>query len=222
MITVDTRPYVREVNNLTKNITFEEYRKANARAINHTIGKAKTAANKAIRATYKIPQAQAAKSMTVVRATPQSPVGMLKASSGFTPFHAFQPTMTTTTGAKLFVTKQGALASKAKRLKRGGTGVMMIEIVKGKKRPVRSAFFLPGASKGLVTARGQYSGNSTFNWRHRRIQKDGPDNPIDALRTISVFKAVTMGASQNILFNELGKDYQNRLVHELSRNISTR
>lgn len=217
MIIVDTRQATRQLANLTKQLSHSEFRQVTARAINHTMNKAKTAANRAIRERYKIPLSQAAKAMKLVRATSANPMGVLKASSGYTPFHHFQPSVTSTSGVTTVVTRSGALASKAKRTKRVKSTQMTIEIVKGQKKRVLGAFFLPGNTRGLVTARGKYASGTEFMWRHRRVNKGGADTPIDALKSVSVFKAITTQGAQNQIFKDVGPDYQARLLHEINR-----
>lgn len=217
MIKVDTQPAVRELAHLTKRLSFEQYRQASARAINHTMAKVKTAANKAIRERYKIPVVQANKAMVLKRATPNNPTGMLMASSSYTALAAFQPTVTTSTGVRMVVTRQGTLASKAKRVKRVTSTQMRVEIVKGQKAVINSAFFLPGRASAVVSARGRYNDQRSFQFRTKRLSKNGADLPIDALRSVSVFKAVMTKQAQDSIGKDVLPSYRDRLLHEINR-----
>ena len=219
MITVDSKDAIRKISDVTRKLSFEQFRVANARAINHTLAKAKTAANRSVRDLYKIPQQQVSKGIHIGKATKTTPYGVLKVNSAFTPLHAFQPTQTSSTGVRSVVTKSGALASKAKRVKRVRTTDMKLEIIRGKKTAIPSAFFLPGSSKGVVMGRGKYSGERKFIWRNRRVQPRGNDTPIESLRTVSVYAGVVNPTSQTKIFNQVGEDFRNRLIHEASRLI---
>jgi hypothetical protein len=217
MIYVDTRPAVRELTELTRKLSPAQFRQANARAINHTMQKARTSASKGIRARYNIPVNLTNKSMKLVRATSSRQAGFLKATSTFTPLSYFRPTQITATGVKVTTTRQGALASSVRRLKRVRKGGISVSIVKGQKKTMQGAFFMPGRANALVTARGKYTQPTKFTFRKKRINSSGNDTPIDVLNTVSVFKAAISPTAQEQIARDLMPDYSKRLIHEALR-----
>lgn len=214
---VDTRPAVRDLKDITRRLSTAQFRQANARAINHTMQKARTAANKAIRARYNMPVNLVNKSMKLVRATPSSQAGFLKASSSFTPLHHFRPTQITATGVKLTTTRTGAMASSVRRLKKVRKGGVSVQIVKGQKKNMPGVFFMPGKATTLVTARGKYNNPTQFTFRRNRVNSSGNDTPIDVLTTVSVFKSVISPKAQQSISRDLMPDYSKRLIHEALR-----
>ena len=220
MIKVDTRDAIRDLTRLAQGHSKAVVNQAMLRAIKHTLGKAKTEANRIIRETYKIPVSQANKAMTVrtLRASStEGPAGALMASSSRTSLAAFKPTLTTSSGMRMITTNQGFLASKAKKVRKVNNTQMQVEIIKGKRRTVNSAFFLPSSPRAVVMARGQHSSKKDFLWRHKRVSPTGPDNPIDALSTVSVFKAISTERAQQRISQRLAPDYEARFIHELGR-----
>lgn len=226
-ISVNTSDVNKGMNSLSRNLSPAEIKKATYRAIRHTLGKARTESNREIRTVYKIPQANVNKAMMIKvdnGHTNQMPVGLLMASSSMTPISAFQPRMMNTMGSYTSV-RRGALMSSLntkrtlKLTDRKKVGLMEVEILKGKRKTIKSAFFLPGASKATVMARGEYSGEKSFLFRHKRISK-GSDTPIDSLRTVSVFKAVITPKVQSSINAKLAPQYEQRLIHEMNFIIS--
>jgi hypothetical protein len=221
MIEIHTKDAIKELKHLTDKLSHKEVMIAQSRAINHTLGVARTTLSRIIREVYKIPVAVANKSLHIKRSNPTSPVGFIKASSYRTPLAAFQPTFTSQSGVRTIVTKQGYAASKVGRVKRVRTTAMQIEIVRGKKTTMRGAFLIPGMSKAVVAGRGKYAENKDFQWRNKRVNKEGSDTPIDSLTTVSVFKAITTRSQQGKVAVDLSPRYRDRLIHEMSRTIST-
>jgi hypothetical protein len=220
MIKVDTKDAIRELEALQKTHSRGDINQAMVRAIRHTLQKTKTEANRVIRETYKIPVSQANKAMNVrvLRASStQGPAGALMASSSRTPLAAFRPTMTTSSGVWMQPTNKGFMAAKAKRVRRVQSTTMQIEIIRGKRMAIRSAFFLPSSPRAVVMARGVYAANRDFQWRHRRISPSGMDMPIDALSSVSVFKAVTTEKAQLRISKGIGQAYEQRFLHEMAR-----
>ena len=70
------------------------------------------------------------------------------------------------------------------------TGVS-VEIIKGQRKVVKSAFMVKpgGRGKAKPFARGQYEGNQ-FQFRKQRVKRTGPDIPISKLLSVSVPSAV--------------------------------
>jgi hypothetical protein len=218
MIQVSTVQAVRGIQHLVDKLSVAQMAKAESNAINHTLGVARTRSARAIREEYNIPYAEAIKATKIQRSSPNRPVGLVMASSGRTSLAAFAPRIVSGAG-RATTLKKGILSSKVKasRLKPGQrTGVLEVEIKKGKRMHIASAFFMPKAGISAVMARGSHTSNSDFRFRHKRV-KSGSDTPIDALKTVSVFKALTVPRAQYKLRVELGERYQKRLIHEIER-----
>lgn len=222
MIQIETKDAMKGLQSLTRKLSLAEVKKAQSRAINHTLQIARTTTARAIREVYKIPYADARGATRIVRASQSTPTGYLKASGSRTPLSAFNPRMLNEMGSFTQL-KRGALVTsgKAKKSLRIGDrrriGVMEVEIKVGRKERVNSAFFLPTLGKSTIMARGTYDSSKAFAWRHKRIKKSGNDTPIAALDTVSVYKAATTPETQTKIFSAIGSRYVDRLVHELSR-----
>lgn len=219
MIQVSTKQAVSSIKALTDKLSVGSMARAESLAINHTLGVARTLSARAIRQTYNIPYSEAVKATQIRRSTQSSPVGYVMASAGRTSLSAFGARIVSAEG-RTTTLKKGTLSSKVKasRLKPGQkTGVMELEIIKGKRVHIASAFFLPKSGTNAIMARGVHASNRDFTFRHKRLSRTGSDKPIDALKTISVFKAVTMPKAQYKLRVDLGQRYHNRLLHEITR-----
>lgn len=70
------------------------------------------------------------------------------------------------------------------------TGVS-VEIIKGQRKVVKSAFLVKSKGKGrkMPFARGEYNGNQ-FDFRKKRLNKTGPDLPISKLLSVSLPSAI--------------------------------
>lgn len=215
---------MRGLEKLAKKLSLAEVKKAQSRAINHTLQVARTNTARAIREVYKIPYTQARASTAIVRASSSNPVGYLKASGSRTSLSAFNPRMLNDMGTYTTL-KKGRLSSGAKAKKslrlgdRRRIGVMEVEIKIGKRERINSAFFLPTSKGSTVMARGTYDSSKAFAWRHKRANKNGSDTPITALDTVSVYKAAILPKTQTKIADSLGSRYSERLLHELSRAI---
>ncbi len=161
-----------------------------SRAINHTLAIAKTAANREIRNTYKAPAKDIRASLSISRANSVqiSQAGMLLAKGSRLPMLSFG----------------------ARQTKRGVTVNVM-----GQRKLIRSAFIatMKSGHRG-VFARGYYS-SSEFNFRTKRLKKNGNDTPINELRAVSVPKALSNNAILNALGNKITSHFPGRLTHEL-------
>lgn len=157
-------------------------------------------------------------SMNVRNANTTTLTGSLNASSRYTPLRHFKPKMTTG-NVSTRTTRTGAMYSR--KLKRKGRNQgMQVEIVKGQRKTISSAFFLPVSFNATVVARGQYSQSQQFQFRKQRVSKTGNDLPIDSLRTVSVFKSAINTTVQQRLSEYVMKEYSTRIVHEIERGLN--
>lgn len=221
MITVDSHDALKDLDKLRKQFGHAKVNQAMLSAIRHTLGIARTEASRVIRETYKIPVAKANASMkirTIKADGAGGPVGALMASGSRTSIASFKPTITTSAGIRMVTTKQGAVASQVKPVRRVKNTQMQVEIIKGKRVTINSAFFLPSSPRAVVMARGKHTSDKTFIWRHKRITPAGAsDSPINALSTVSVFKAITTERAQSRIETKVKNAYEARFLHEISR-----
>lgn len=161
-----------------------------ARAINHTLAKAKTAASRDIRSEYNVKAKELKSALAINKAKRTWLEGMLIATGKPLPLIAFG----------------------ARQTRRGVTVDVM-----GKRERLPSAFIGTMASghRG-VFARGKYQGYK-FQWREKRIKKQGNDLAINELTTTSVPKMMQNNAVLTALQKGLEQDFPARLEHEVSR-----
>lgn len=204
MISVSVEQAVKEMRREFRDLTNQEFNKGVARAINHTLGKAKTASNREIRTIYNISAKHVNEAFKVKKAGPAELYALLIAQGKPLPLRIFKPVQNS-----------------------DGVSIM---VRKGQRQTIKSAFLttMPSGHTG-VFARGSYK-QGGYNFRHKRITPAGGykqvgnryqpinnDTPINTLTTTSV----PLMFSQNIVINALSKkiveDFPTRMVHELSR-----
>lgn len=195
MIQIDVSNVINGLQNLADQLSNAKVNLAQARAINHTLAKAKVDTNQRVRAAYNIPAREVSKSLRVVKASSTKTSGELQISGSPIPIMSFQP----------YQTKQG----------------ISVTIRKGKRIRIRSAFIakVKGSYKS-VFARGGYEGGNGFNFRHRRVNKVGADLPIGKLFTVSIPSAFKSDEIIKPIENLLESNYSKRLEHELKFLIS--
>lgn len=216
MITIDTSQAQTRLQELTKQLTAAEIRKATARAINHTLAKARTASSQQIRKRYNMKASDAKRAMSIRKANVSQQFGELRASSTVTPLHQFSPRETTNTGVTTSRTTKGWKSRKG-RARKSGTGVT-VQIIRGKRTRIPSAFIVFSAGiRGVVMARGGYQDQSFVFRRGRgsRVRSSGNDNPIGSLVTVSVFSASVDDSVQARMAPEVQQAYSERLEHEM-------
>ncbi len=94
-------------------------------------------------------------------------------------------------------------------------GGISVEIKKGRRDVIRSAFKIPKYGS-LVFARGNYSAFG-FLWRHRRVNTTGQDKPIEVLNSTSV---ATMALNKHTVlryFLPIHRKYEQELQRQLKR-----
>ena len=176
-----------------------------ARALNHTIAKAKTAAGRDVRSVYKVKLKNINKALKVVKATRSTQTAMIKVSVRPLPIYAF--------GARQ--NKKGVSVN-----------------VMGQRKTIRSAFIASGRRGGSGTGqgvadlgtsghkgvfvRGRYSGTS-LTYRTKRINKKGPDTPIEEVMTSSVFGMMVNKNVSKAVADKIESSFSVRLLHEFKR-----
>jgi hypothetical protein len=182
---------VKDLRHEFRNLTNKEFNTGVARAINHSLAKGRTKANRSIGEEYAIDPADVKAHLRVVRANRSTLTGYVGASGGPIPIRKFPH----------FETKKGVL----------------VEIRKGQLKMIPSAFVqrMPNGSLG-VFGRGRYQGKD-FAFRNRRQRKNGNDLEINQITTISVPFAFNGNDTMQKTNNVLDTSVLNRIVHELKR-----
>lgn len=186
-----------DLQELRRKLTPDQIRRATARAINHTTAKAQTPAKRTILTRYNLHRSQVQdKRLKQKRATPSNLNGGVNASTRPIPLISFA----------------GTHAIKTK-------GVA-VTIIKGQKRIIKGAFITTTkAGRRAVFARGQHTKGGTFEWRHKRIVKRGPDMPIEELSTVSIFATGMSAPVQDKMESVVKTSYPQRLVREMENII---
>jgi hypothetical protein len=190
MFTIETKQVTDAIRKQFRHLTEKEVRVGISRAINHTIGKTKTATNREIRSVYRLKAKDVTKSLRVTRAFPMRQFGELIASGAPLP----------------------AIAFSARQTRKGVT-----LNIKGLRKLIRGAFLatMPSGKRG-VFGRGNYSKDG-FQFRTKRIRKKGNDLPIEEIKSVSIPSALSNNAVLNNLSKKMETEYPGRLQHELRR-----
>jgi hypothetical protein len=189
-IYIQTEDAARILRRLEVSLSKEQLAVAQSRAINKTLGKARTQARRSITRVYNISQ-RYLKTINFIPATPTGQyavTGKLYALRKPIPLDAFAAKQETGTGSRR-ITRKGALKVVSyKRAKSNPTTGVSIEIFKGSRIVIPFAFMIPGGAV-RVFARGQYNtgGQYGFVQRIQRVNKSGNDTPIKPLITVSEY-----------------------------------
>ena len=199
-IEINVQDAIRKLRNEFADMTGANFRVAVARAINHSIAKARTTSTKAIRGRYKVRSSDIKGKMRVNKSTRSNLTATIALSLRPMPAYAF--------GARK--TKKGVSVN-----------------ITGRRKVIRGAFIAQMASghKG-IWGRGQYDGKD-FAWRKQAAKqadrkpskKTGKpsDLPIEEIVTASPFSMITHKAVADQVATQLNNDFPARLLHELRR-----
>lgn len=211
MILVETKKATNELKAAFRSLSSDNVAVATSRAINHTLAKARTAVSKEIRSVYRIAAGDVKDATRLKNATTVTLTGQILASASPLSLSKFNPVQnkgliqTRNVGGK-----KGGFAST--KLKRAAASGVTIEVIKGQKETLPSAFLkFSGSGKGTVMARGEYSGKN-FDWGKARL-------PISKLNTKSIYWASQNDKVQEPVSVQVSSDYQARLIHELTRGL---
>ena len=188
-VEIDIRPVLKTLRSEFADLTNSRFNLAVARAINHTMAKAKTGTSRDIRGQYKVKAKELKSALALFKASRVNLDGMLVATGRPLPIMAF--------GARQ--TRKGVTAD-----------------VMGQRKLIRGAFISTMNSGHTgVFARGNYSGY-TFQFRDKRVKRHSNDLPINEITTSSVPKMMQNNAVLDNLKRGLDEDFPSRLRHELS------
>jgi hypothetical protein len=190
MLNINVEKAAMEIKQGFKHLSEDKLNLAMARAINHTVSKAKTSSGRELREVYSIQGKHVKKALEVRKASRKSLTGRLMASARPVPLISFQPRQT-----------------------QKGVSIR----VKKSRKVIRSAFIatMPSGHKG-VYARGGYRGKD-FEFRKKRVRKTGNDLPIEEMKSTSIR---SMYADEVIVANlktKIDSAFPKRFVHELTR-----
>lgn len=204
MIHVSVEQAVKNIRKEFRDLTNQEFNTGVARAINHTLAKAKTQGSREIRQVYAIAAKDLSQAITLRKANQAQMYGVVIAAGKPIPLKKFKPIQ-------------------------NKDGVSVI-IKKGQRQQIKSAFLaaMPSGHTG-VFARGAYKQNG-YAFRHKRITPAGGykqlngrwqpiqnDTPINTLNTVSVPLAFSQDIVIRAVAKKLEEDFPARMMHELSR-----
>lgn len=204
-IEVDVRSAIYDLRRQFKHLADSSVNLAIARAINHTLAKAKTSASKDVRTRYKVKASDIKKTMVTTKANRSTQTGYIRVSASPLPIFSF--------GARQ--TKKGVTVN-----------------VIGKRKLIKSAFIAMGRRGGRGTSmgvgelgssghkgvfvRGAYKGTD-LTYRTKRMRKAGPDLPIEEVMTASPYSMITHASVQQKVAEKIESSFATRLLHELKR-----
>lgn len=213
---IDVKKATEEISKIAKDVSPANVNKAIARAINHTLNKAKTDANKMVRQAYKMPADLVRERISIETAKTNTLTGYLRANKFPLPLSAFNPVaiigdiQTKKTGSfKNAAGRRKAIFEKRK-VKRGVQGVT-VQVVVGQKKTISSGFIaLTKGGNANVKAKGTY-GTGGFEFRD--------EGKSSKLNSKSVFWAIQGKGVGQKLTDKLRDDYRLRLQHELMNGL---
>jgi hypothetical protein len=211
-IEINTSVAARDLETKLKSLYSGDQNKAINRAINRSLEMANAEANRQIRSVYNI----ALKDLTdkdnklIKKSSESTLTGTINASIRPLSLSKFNPEWTRdrVAGNRSFLTK--TKKNKTIKIKRGDVG-LKIEILKGRKESIPSAFLLFKNGGTPVMARGVY-GNDGFIFGSSRL-------PISKLNTKSVFYTLMNDDIQKALNQKITDVYPARLLQELEKGL---
>lgn len=210
-IEIQTSQAAADLENKLKALYPPDAHRSISRAINHSIAKANTQANREVRSIFNI----ALKDMNdknnkiVKNSSPDTLTGTINASQNPLSLSKFNPIWVRSNRHVLKRGKGFKMTGKAKKNSNEGVSV---EIIKGKRVNIPSAFILFNKGGSPVMARGVYEGTSGFNFGKARL-------PINKLNTKSVFFALANDKVEKKMKDSINVFYPERLLHELTQGL---
>jgi hypothetical protein len=213
-IEVRTQQAAAELEAKLKSLYSADAAKAINRAINKSLGVANTESNKQIRSVYNIALSTLndVQNKRVKNSNETMLTGTIEANQQPLSLSAFNPSWTrdrVSAGRSILTKTQKGRTTK---IKRGDTGVS-VEIVKGNKVKLPSAFQIFNSGGSPVFARGLYGGSDGFLWGKKRL-------PIQKLNTKSVFFAIFSADIEKKINDKLMEYYPDRLMHEINEGLN--
>lgn len=203
---------------LAEGLSDKQLRVADTRAINVAIRKANTQYRREIRDQYNLTYADTKGIPVPTRATYSTLEGSLAGNTKPISLSRFNARFFGRYSVSSIKSKKGKLqqTGRAKAKRDGGKSGVEFEIHRGQKKRLPSAFMIDSNKGGLsmqVWARGKYSGN-TFNWGRPRY-------PIEALKTVSPFGAMTREAIRDEIevtaMDDMAKEFARQVELALNK-----
>lgn len=203
-----------DIAKLQKDATKTQINKSVARGINYALGKARTQMKRAVVEEYKLPSSSVVAtgnggSIVIQKAKSTRMAGSISADISATSIAAFNPTQFKDIishikggggGGFTKISKRGAGFTSTRNLTRNTSkSGLYIEIVRGRKQRLASAFLLfpaDGGGKAVAMARGKYQ-NTGSTKDFKFAQKGDKERKINRLNTKSVYWGVLHPASMN-------------------------
>jgi hypothetical protein len=216
---VNVNGAIRDLSQLTRQLTGKQLAIGISRGINKTLLKGRTTARSAVKAEYNIPQKYLS-GIGYNKSFPSTLTGSIYASAKPIPMDAFNPKFQTST-QNISVSRRGQqrVSDRKGKGKLVGNGVS-IEVHKGKRETVPYAFMIVGA-KPRVFARGFYRiGSFGFTQRHTRLENSSGNDSVKPLISTTVHAAVINPKSIQAINTRIRTAFPKDLEHELLHLIS--
>ena len=220
MIFVRTDNAIETLRRLGIELSAAQIAQAESRAINKTLGQARTSARREVKRVYNISQKNLG-GIDFRHANPATVTGKLIASRKPIPLDAFGPRQETS-GGSMRVTKKGAQkVTVFKRAKSNPTAGVSVEIFKGKRLVIPFAFMIPGGAV-RVFARGEYKSGSQYGFvqRFHRVSSQGNDVPIKPLITVSTFGEILNDRVMGQIEKDVKRVYPAQLENQIQFLVS--
>jgi len=214
MIYIQTDDALRTVRRLGITLSATQLATAEARAINKTLGKARTSARREIKQVYNISQKNL-KGVDYQHANAATVTGKLVASRKPIPLDAFSPKQETAAGS-MRISKRGAQKTTIfKQAKSNPVAGVSIEIFKNKRIVIPFAFMIPGGAV-RVFARGEYKSGADYGFVERHVRvNSGSDTPVKPLITISTFGSILNDKVMGNIARDVKIDYPRQLENQI-------
>jgi hypothetical protein len=222
MIEINTEQATEKLKALQEDLSKRQIAKAIVRALNYAAARVDTKARRSIGDKYNIKSSEIAKTTKVQSANPKTLTANILAQYGTLSLSVFNPKEVSVSGGSKILTTKSNKAYSSKKIKntKKSTGIY-IEIIKGNKQYIPSAFMgfwnkttsdgTKRASGGAIFARGRY-GSSGFEF------SKGNDS-ISKLKSKSVYWAI-LNKDVGPKTEENGIEvYYTRLNHELTKGL---
>jgi len=191
MIVVDCREAIKKLNDTFGYVKENDRKLAVARAINHTMAKAKTQISREIRDKYALDAKTVSQALNQIKADRLTMTGKIVIRGKPISLYKF----------------------KARQTSKGVT----VEVMRGKRRLIPGVFLaqLKSGHTGVMF-RGKY-GQGKLVRRRTRIKPNGPDLPITEIVGISLPKAATNEIILRNITKGINEMFPQRFEHELKR-----
>lgn len=211
---------------LVNQLSTKNMNVANVRAINKGIAKGNTEYKRVLTSQYNITANDAGKMLSSVRASYQTPTGIIKADVKPVNLGRFNPTFVKggqilrVKALKAEKGKKRALEQQSKRTNKKEGGGVSLQIKKGKTESLPSAFMLTkqgkyGGMDTVVWGRGTYKGVGNFMWGNFKPRESEWKTKITPLKSLSAFSIIRDSNYQTKIkttsLEDAGKEFQRQV-----------